>query len=382
MAYVVVCISVGLAIASIAVDYGRVQIAKTQLRIAADAAARAAATQLGTSIGTVQSTAITYAAANYCDGQTVTISNNDIEFIDWNPNTRVATVLTGSARNYANAVRVTCSREGNNGVPLTFAWMAGKYFCNAHGVATAGIIPPGYGLVGLDFITLKGNSSASYWSSSGSIGGAAGNIASNGNITSTGNASISGTVWTLPNATVSGVTANARRTLTSPLSYPNGSSGTYSTSNNDNALLPTGVYSGGNWTINSNSYNIPAGNYLVKNLNVAAGGSMNFLGATTIYVYGTVSISGNTATNANLPKNLKIVMIHDPGNNNAPGSVQISSSAALYADIYAPESAVTLGGSGAIYGQVIGKSVSMTGSSDIYYDLSLAGGNNVTQLVQ
>ena len=48
----------------------------------------------------------------------------------------------------------------------------------------------------------------------------------------------------------------------------------------------------------------------------------------------------------------------------------------------APQSDITLAGNGAIYGQIIGKSVTMTGSSDIYYDLSLQGGNNVIQVVK
>jgi Flp pilus assembly protein TadG len=383
MAYIVVAISVGIAIASLAVDYGRVQMGKTQLRIAADAAARAAVAHLGTSINNVQNAAVQAAALNSCDGTPITIdTNTDIDFLDWDTTNRTYTVLTGAARNYANAVRVTCRREGNNGVPLTFAWMAGKYYCNAHGSAVAAIIPPGYGLVGLDFISLKGNSTASYWSSSGSVGGAAGNVASNGNITSSGNAALAGTVWTLPGATVSGVTANARRTLSAPLSYPNGTSGSTTLASNDNALLPPGVYSGGNWSIANGNYNIPAGNYLVKNLNVGSSGTMNLLGAITIYVYGSVSMSGNTTTSKSLPVNFRIVLIHDPTTNNVPGSVQLASNASLYADIYAPESAITLSGNGTIYGQVLGKSITMTGTSDIYYDLSIAGNTNVTQLVQ
>jgi hypothetical protein len=40
-----------------------------------------------------------------------------------------------------------------------------------------------------------------------------------------------------------------------------------------------------------------------------------------------------------------------------------------------------MSGSGAIYGQVVGKSISMTATSDIYYDLSLSSATTV-QLVQ
>ena len=51
----------------------------------------------------------------------------------------------------------------------------------------------------------------------------------------------------------------------------------------------------------------------------------------------------------------------------------MGSSAALYASVYAPQSDVTLSGNGAIYGSVVGKSVNMTGTSAIHYDLSLGG---------
>jgi hypothetical protein len=45
----------------------------------------------------------------------------------------------------------------------------------------------------------------------------------------------------------------------------------------------------------------------------------------------------------------------------------------LYASIYGPTSAVTLSGTGDIYGSVLGKSVSMTGTSAIHYDLGIDG---------
>ena len=43
----------------------------------------------------------------------------------------------------------------------------------------------------------------------------------------------------------------------------------------------------------------------------------------------------------------------------------------LYANIYAPQSDVTLSGSGSIYGSIVGKSITMSGSSSIIYDLGL-----------
>src|SRR3954468_14703045 len=67
------------AIASFAVDYGRVQLAKTELLRAADAAARAAVASIGKGVSAAQTAAISTAAMNKCDGQPVTLIASDIE---------------------------------------------------------------------------------------------------------------------------------------------------------------------------------------------------------------------------------------------------------------------------------------------------------------
>jgi hypothetical protein len=93
-------------------------------------------------------------------------------------------------------------------------------------------------------------------------------------------------------------------------------------------------------------------------------------------------MSGPANTNGNAPKNLSIVAIPNPLTLTAPGSITFGSSGALYANVYAPQSDVTVSGSGSIYGSVLGKSVSMTGTADIYYDLSSSGGSGVVQMVR
>src|SRR4051812_37257514 len=69
------------AIASLAVDLGRVQLAKSQLRSAADAAALAAGDVLLKDPNAARSTAIQIAAANKADGSPVVLdSSKDVEF--------------------------------------------------------------------------------------------------------------------------------------------------------------------------------------------------------------------------------------------------------------------------------------------------------------
>src|SRR5437762_10760155 len=67
------------AIASFAVDYGRVQLAKTELLRAADAAARAAVASIGKGVTAANNAAISTAAMNNCDGSAVALTTADIE---------------------------------------------------------------------------------------------------------------------------------------------------------------------------------------------------------------------------------------------------------------------------------------------------------------
>jgi hypothetical protein len=384
MVYILAGLVLFTGFASFSVDYGRVQIAKTQLRQAADSAALAGGAKLGT-IQAVQDEAYNFAAANTCDGTAVAIDKTlDVEFGTWDSTAKTFTVLTNAARNNANAVRVTCHRSTSRGnaIPLIFGRVLGQSTCDVNASTTVAVIPPGFGMVGLNYIKLSGNASASYWSSTGTVGGNAGNIASNGNITSTGTSTIAGTVWTTAGATVSGVTATNTRTLPSPLSYPAGDPSPYSRTSNDNNLLGTAYSSGTkNYTLGANkNVSIPGGHYVVNNWSVASTSSVTFTGPATIYYSGTFSMSGQTTTNANLPQNLTIVAY--AYNGNPPGALTLSGSTALYATIYAPEADITLSGSGAIYGSILGKSITLSGSSDVYYDLSSTGGTGVLKIVK
>src|SRR5438105_14053371 len=69
---------------SMGVDLGRVQVAKTELRMAADAAARAGVAGLAISVAQAKTDAAAVAAANNCDGSPVVVDQTlDIEFGTW-----------------------------------------------------------------------------------------------------------------------------------------------------------------------------------------------------------------------------------------------------------------------------------------------------------
>ena len=161
--------------------------------------------------------------------------------------------------------------------------------------------------------------------------------------------------------------------LTSPLVYANGSAGIYSNSAyNDNGQLPSAASAGlSSGVLNVNTTKspvVPGGTYYVKDFTVAAGGSISFLGPTTIYVYGSVSLGGHAISSSTKAGDLKIVMVPDQSGN-PPGSITIGGSSALYADIYAPQSELTMSGTGDLYGSIVALSIDMTGSSAIHYDV-------------
>lgn len=142
--YAVVAMTAFCAFCSLAVDFGRVQLAKLQLGRAADACARAAAGVLPVE-GTnrARTAANTYASSNPVDGTPLVLQSGDLQFGTWNNSTRVFTPLTGPAAENANAVRVVARRSQARGtaIPLLFAKVIGANFCDLSAESIAFVTP-------------------------------------------------------------------------------------------------------------------------------------------------------------------------------------------------------------------------------------------------
>lgn len=362
--YTVVTMAAVCGFVSFGVDIGRVQLAKTELRIAADAAARAAARMLPSGIAQARSEAVAAAAANTCDGSPVALdANADVEFGTWDAQSRTFTPGAVSP----TAVRITARRIAarNTAISLTFARVVGRETCDVHASAVAVYASgsAGYGLVGIDSADMNGNASTdSYNSSAGPYSSAsaraAGSVSSNGNITLTGNARISGdarpgpgrTVTRTGNAAVTGSTAP----LSAPLSYPP-------------PALPESYISGGSVNLNGNdTLTLPAGVYYYSGLSVSGNATIRTTGQVTIYVAGSVSLSGNAVIHQNRPENFRIRVL-------GSGPVSVSGNGDLWADIYAPNSAVSFSGNGEFYGAMVGRTLTVSGNGAIHYDESLGG---------
>jgi len=378
--YMVFGIVIFGAFASLSIDLGRVQLAKTQERNAADAAARAATSACG-NVSVAQSRASAIANSYSVDGTAVSLNvNQDIDFGNWNSATKTFSVLNGSNRVKADSIRVTVRRTASNAKPISlfFGGLIGKSQCDVSASAIANFVPGGYSIVGLDYIKMTGSSSDSYWGAPGTTGGQQGNIASNGDITVGGGSVINGTAWLTAghNLINSGTVTGGVRYLSGNLVYANGDPLNYATIN-DNGLLPSNVKTNGGLDFKAQgntTYLLPGGNFYFRNIDATNGAQMTFTGPATFYVYGTVNIAGHTDTYPTTARNLTLIMV--PKNGNPPGSVTIATQADFYASIYAPQSAVVINASADIYGNVVGKSIDMSGSGCIHYDLTApnAGG--------
>jgi Flp pilus assembly protein TadG len=373
--YVMVAMPLFVLCCAIGVDWGRVQLAKTELGSTADATARYAVTGLGDNSSLAKANYL--AQLNSVDGSPVTFAAADVEVGTWD----AASASFAPGGGAPNAVRVTARRT----VPLPFGQFAGTpgVTITARAVARFNVI--GYGLVGLNSLTMSGNSSASYASAGGASVGSQGNVASNGNITLGNSTTIRGNTYAgVGMATTGGSVTGTRGTLTGVLSFPNGDPGAYGPNNNDDTNIPSWASPGGaNFALqNSQSVTLPGGNYYVGNVSMSGGSSVTFTGPATIYCYGTFTMSGNTQTSGNVAGNLKLVMVPKPWDGSPPGSVTIGSSAAFYGTIYAPQSDVSIGGTGDVYGSVLGRTVNMSGTGSVIYDLSLNSQNGTLSLVQ
>ena len=141
--YVIVSFAVMVGFCSLAVDLGRVQTAKTELRRAVDAAARAGAAYLPQGTAAVQNAALSIASKNKVDNQFLTLNAADVQIGVWNKST-LAFSAGGTADNVTtfNAVQVTGRRTQANGnpIPLIFGSILGASTCDVKATAVAALM--------------------------------------------------------------------------------------------------------------------------------------------------------------------------------------------------------------------------------------------------
>jgi len=365
--YAIIAMSALIALSSLAVDYGRVQVAKYELQRAADAGARAAVSGISAGISSAQTLAVNYAASNTADGSAVSVDpNTDVEFGTWDSVAETFTVLTGAARSGANAIRVTAHRTAARGnpVPTSIGAMIGRGTCDVKASSIA-VTPQAFGLIGLNSVNFSvsgGTDSydASVAAYSTLTAGSKGSIASNGDITINGTGTIKGdahpgigkTITVAAGATVTGY----KTPLTKALSFAP-------------ATLPASYMSVGAVNVSSGTFNVSAGDYYCTSLTVSNSATFNCLGVVRVFCSGPVNITGGyIGTYQNRPKNFQILMTNS-------SAVNLGGQANFYGQIYAPQSTVTQSGTADIYGSVIANNLVFSGTwqGGMHFDESLSG---------
>jgi cytoskeletal protein CcmA (bactofilin family) len=267
----------------------------------------------------------------------------------------------------------------------------GKSSIDMSATATAALLPELPGAIGsTGSISMKGNASVdSYDSSQGTYdpatAGQDGDIVADGTISLSGSSSIKGdvkgsTVTAQGNSQVSGSTAPSRR----PLDFPSVDA-TEVALENDNDGLPT--YTKGKQTIspldgNRNfslsggiDYAIPPGNYYFNDLNLSGQSTLTVSGVTTIYLTGDLDTSGGDVINASQdPNNLRILM--------TGGTAVINASVDWYGLLYAPDTDVTINGTGEVFGAIIARDVDFGGTGDVHFDLNLTASDVIDGLTK
>lgn len=353
--YATIAMTAMLGIISLAVDLGRVQLAKTQLRQAADAAARYSVT--GVNDGTYLSKAQSAASDNTCDGTAVSLQSADVVLGRWMNGAFTA----GST--LPNAIQITAQRTAarSNAIPLTIAGLFGRGYCDVKAVSVARIASSGGGLgmVGLNAATLGTSGSVdSYNSDLGTYTSqhySNGDVGSNGTLTLSNGFQVNGDAFYR-----SGFTTTGGAGVVAPgvASY-NGSTATY-----PNPTLPATYTNYGAMNVSSGTYNLTPGNYYFSSLSVTGSVTVNCTGQVNVYVGGPVTISGNFSAAGNNPGNLRFMTT-------AASTVNITNGSVFAADIYCPNSDVSLNGSGNFYGRVIGKTLTTSGTFNYHYDEAL-----------
>jgi len=392
--YVGVILLAAFALVSLAVDMGRLRVARLQLSTAADAAAIAGVRQLPV-VKHIEATteAVVVASENTAiqgTGNAVTVTlqaASDVEIGLYRFSTEKFTKVGSTEPNGhtvrdsdANAMHVTAWRSDARGtaVGLFFARAIGLNQMDVRGEATAVVRGggSGFGIVGIDWVQMNGNTKTdSYNAAAGPYDknnpNHNGTVASNGSISMVGTSDIWGdarpgvdaSVSTTGQATVHGWTAP----LEEPLNYPP-------------KPIPAGAISvtwpgSGKLSLPragdpvSNDPDNPT-NYVLNKIKMKGGDELNISGYVAIYVTGDIDIGGGSVANSpppQLPARLLLVKV-------GSGDVDLGGNGQLFAHVYAPQADVRLHGTGqdfALCGWVIGKTLDVKGNSAIHYDESL-----------
>lgn len=357
-----VILAVLIAFASLAVDLGRVQLAKTELRQAADAAARFAVR--GLEDGTWKDRATTAAKENKIDGAALALASTDVIHGNWNA---TATPKFSTSRAPINAVQVIAQRTADRGnaVPLWFGAMVGMKTCDIRSSAIATTLDFPAGFIGLNGFTVKNNlRSVGYDSSSTpnptfETSTSAGMLGSNEFIEAKNN-EIVGAVVLGKDATTNMSLSSPATTLTTDIPVP-----TVDFSGAP-AINPNGLAK--NLQVNS-TLTLPGGSYHFTSIDCKNNADLHFSGPATVYIDGNVNFSQNNGVFAynNIPSNLRILI---RGAGTYFGGTN-ANNITLVADITAPQTIFQVNNDASLYGAAVFSIIDVRNNAEFFYDVRI-----------
>jgi Flp pilus assembly protein TadG len=365
-----------LGMVAFAVDLGYLALARTEIQAAADAGALAASLAIEQDDpNEVMLLAQRATQANNVAGSpAVIIPQEDVQLGTWDSDAGQFTPLTGADQFKANSVRVTCRRTLSraNEIPLYFARLLGAEMGEVSATAIALRRPVCGTFIGLESTELNGNGAYtdSYNSDLGTydsqVPGDKGHLCSNGPI-DVQNGSVHGNAIPGPGQTVSitsGTVTGKTTPRKEPLSMPPVDFGDVMT-NNDNEQLDKPPYNAGKQTFrhNGGGLNLPGGTFFFTDVSIT-GGPIIVNEPTTIYVKGDFSVMGDGIVNVtHKPSNLRVFV--------EGRSVKISGDADFSGIVYAPDTDIVVGGSGAFFGGAVGESLKFHNTGGVHADESL-----------
>ena len=357
MLYVLVLLSVLFALASFAVDYGRVQLAKTQLQAATDDAAKWGALAVRSGKNTVLSRCNAAAAENTVDGVAPSYSLADVQLGSWNAQTRV---FTNEGKPY-NAVKLT----GTQVIPLLLGSIVQKPSVTIRVSAVARTSSLG-GVIGVNGITFHNNAFVGSYDSSvtttptEATANSNATVYSNADIEGKNNGTIQGDVLYGPDGSVDASAWNVTGSTTglqSSLSLPavpawNPTANPGSITNGD-YVHNGGTLNGGTYWFNSLTINAP----------------LSFNGPATVHVNGDIVVDGNNSditAYQSRPPNLTIYQIGSDRKFTAENSLVVK------AIVVAPTSDFEARNKATFCGLVIFDTITFKNSAEIFFDETAA----------
>jgi hypothetical protein len=148
--------------------------------------------------------------------------------------------------------------------------------------------------------------------------------------------------------------------------------GSYTQAPTQGNMWITGAYTydpiKGNLTVSGGGMaTMAAGTYCFNNVTVSGGSTLAFSGAVIMNVTGKFTDSGGSLQNPSLtPANLQVFCSYTGSN-----GVTVSGTSSAYMAIYAPGTGVTVSGGGAYFGSLVGKTLVVSGNSQVHQDLDL-----------